>query len=238
MKPLSLGLNIVDKKDIDSFIRDINKYPAISKKEERELCKTLPPEELRKFLVLHNLKFVVSIANKYRDYGLPFQDLIQEGMLGLIKASETFNPAKNTKFITHSVWWIRKFIKEAIAQYATTVRQKSRRRANAENVETVYYASNDEWDSLSIEADPILSKGEKSELQEKVRLALSTLSKIEQDILCSCFGIDCNVVSIYGLSLKHNMREHEIREIKKSAMNKIRESYDINYFKRWRNTKK
>jgi len=73
-------------------------------------------------LVQKNLKYVVSVANKYRGCGLSLQDLIEEGNIGLIRAAKKFNPSYEVKFITYAVWWIRQAITYALAAQARTVK--------------------------------------------------------------------------------------------------------------------
>jgi RNA polymerase primary sigma factor len=73
-------------------------------------------------LILSNLKFVVSIANRYKNTGLPISDLINQGNLGLVEAAKRFDHTKDVKFISYAVWWIRQSIIQALAEQSGTVK--------------------------------------------------------------------------------------------------------------------
>ncbi len=107
-----------EEEALKQYLQEINKIPPISPEEEKELARKIKEgdqEALRK-LVEANLKFVVSIAKRYRGKGVPFMDLINEGNLGLIEAAKRFDPDRNVKFITYAVWWIKQAIISAIAE--------------------------------------------------------------------------------------------------------------------------
>src|SRR3954453_20034632 len=92
--------------------------------EERNLSRRAREgdEEARQHLIERNLRLVISIAKKYRGRGVPFEDLIQEGNAGLIKAVERFDPSLGNRFSTYATWWIRQAVTRAIADHARTVR--------------------------------------------------------------------------------------------------------------------
>ena len=73
-------------------------------------------------MVESNLSFVAKVASEYRNLGMPFEDLLNEGNVGLIEAAHRFDASKDTKFISYAIWWIRKSILKALAEQTTTVR--------------------------------------------------------------------------------------------------------------------
>ncbi len=113
-----------NKNPIRTYFDEIGKVSLLSREEEVELAKRIEQgsEEAKKELAAANLRLVVSVAKKYRNYGLPFLDLIQEGNVGLMKAIEKFDWRKGFKFSTYATWWIRQAILRSITNRSRTIR--------------------------------------------------------------------------------------------------------------------
>jgi len=114
--------DFLESKNLKLYLEEISKIPPISEEEEKELAQRIKkrdPEAIRR-LVEGNLRFVVSYVKKYQGMGLSLLDLINEGNLGLVEAAQRFDPARNVKFISYAVWWIRQAIVHALSQSART----------------------------------------------------------------------------------------------------------------------
>src|SRR5437764_12799298 len=106
------------------FLKDVGKVDLLTAAQEVELAKRIERGDHRakQEMVEANLRLVVSIAKKYRNQGLPFLDLIQEGTIGLVRAAEKFDHRKGFKFSTYATWWIRQAVTRALAETARTIR--------------------------------------------------------------------------------------------------------------------
>src|SRR5881394_218784 len=106
------------------FLKDIGKVELLTAAEEVELAKRIEcgDHRAKQEMVEANLRLVVSIAKRYRNQGLPFLDLIQEGTIGLVRAAEKFDYRKGFKFSTYATWWIRQAVARALADKARTIR--------------------------------------------------------------------------------------------------------------------
>ena len=106
------------------FLKGIGKVRLLTAPEEVDLAKRIWRGDLdaKQKMVESNLRLVVSIAKNYRNQGLPFLDLIQEGTLGLVRAAEKFDYRRGFKFSTYATWWIRQAIARALADKARTIR--------------------------------------------------------------------------------------------------------------------
>lgn len=120
------SLNSVNSDDsVRIYLQQIGKIPLLSAEEELEVAKQIYETQnqvARKVLINANLRLVVSIAKKYIGRGLSFLDLIQEGNMGLIRATEKFDYTKGYKFSTYATWWIQQSITRAIADKARIIR--------------------------------------------------------------------------------------------------------------------
>ncbi len=121
---LNIGSDIKVNDPVKMYLKEIGRVPLLGKEEEIEIAARVAQgdEEAKRILISSNLRLVVSIAKHYIGRGMLFLDLIQEGNLGLIKASEKFDPEKGFKFSTYATWWIKQAITRAIADQARTIR--------------------------------------------------------------------------------------------------------------------
>jgi RNA polymerase primary sigma factor len=106
------------------FLREAGRHPLLTAAQEVELAKRIESGDplAKQRMIQSNLRLVVSIAKNYRNQGLPFLDLIQEGTLGLIRAVEKFDWRRGYKFSTYATWWIRQAVARALADKARTIR--------------------------------------------------------------------------------------------------------------------
>jgi RNA polymerase primary sigma factor len=122
-----VGVERTERIDLDPlqlFLKDISKVRLLTAGQEVALAKRIERGDRRakEEMVEANLRLVVSIAKKYRNRGLPFLDLIQEGTIGLVRAVEKFDHRRGFKFSTYATWWIRQAVDRALADKARTIR--------------------------------------------------------------------------------------------------------------------
>jgi RNA polymerase primary sigma factor len=106
------------------FLGEIGRYPLLTAAEEVELAKRVErgDREAKDRMITSNLRLVVSVARRYQGHGLPLGDLIQDGIIGLVRAVEKFDWRKGFKFSTYAVWWIRQAVQRAVANQSRTIR--------------------------------------------------------------------------------------------------------------------
>ena len=179
------------------YLAHIGQGNLLTHKEEIDLSVRAKAGDLRarQRLIEKNLRLVVSVAKKYRGYGLPFEDLIQEGNIGLMKAVEKFDPDRGWRFSTYATWWVRQAVQRAVADKGRTIRipvhrgDKLRKMARVYNelsaesereptdeevagrldwpVETVRDLKSSLWDATSLN-QPVGSDADTSEIGELV----------------------------------------------------------------------
>jgi RNA polymerase primary sigma factor len=106
------------------FLNEAGRWPLLTKEEEVELAKLIErgDEEAKERMINSNLRLVVSIAKRYQGHGLSLLDLIQEGIIGLIRAVEKFDWRRGFKFSTYATWWIRQAVQRGVANKSRTIR--------------------------------------------------------------------------------------------------------------------
>jgi len=113
-----------DRDSLKIYLNEIGKTPLLKIEEEVKLAARIRKgdESARQHMISANLRLVVRIALDYKDFGLPLQDLISEGNIGLIKAVDRYDPSKGGKLSTYASWWIKQSIQRALANQSKTIR--------------------------------------------------------------------------------------------------------------------
>ncbi len=184
---------------VSKYLSDIGEFPILSKEEEHNLAASISNRTKNKALnelVESNLSFVVKIASEYRNLGLPFEDLLNEGNIGLIEAAQHFDHNRGTKFITYAIWWIRKSILRALSQHSTLVRIPNYQLKKVRNVRATERALAKELgrkpdrEEISIELQSTIAKIDEI-LQIKLReLSLDDKVGREKDTPISDYLVD------------------------------------------------
>ncbi|MDH5643793.1 MAG: RNA polymerase sigma factor RpoD/SigA [Gemmatimonadota bacterium] len=132
----AIAVNDADRDLLDQYLFEVSKTPLLTPEEEIELAKKVREgdKDAMQELAKRNLRFVISVAKKYQNRGLPLTDLIGEGNVGLLTAARKFDPDQGVKFISYAVWWIRQAILASLARQGRTVRVPLNRTADLSKI--------------------------------------------------------------------------------------------------------
>ena len=159
---------------VSKYLQEISEFPLLTKEEEHEIAvrmeEAMGKDGSYHDLVKSNLSFVVKIASEYKNMGLPFEDLLNEGNIGLIEAAHHFDAARGTKFITYAIWWIRKSILKALSQHSAMVRIPNYQLKKVRNVRNTERMLAKE---LGREAD-------REEISKELRVTIAKIDEILQ----------------------------------------------------------
>ncbi len=159
---------------VSKYLQEISEFPLLTKEEEHEIAvrmgEMVGKDGSYHDLVKSNLSFVVKIASEYKNMGLPFEDLLNEGNIGLIEAAHHFDPSRGTKFITYAIWWIRKSILKALSQHSAMVRIPNYQLKKVRNVRNTERMLAKE---LGREAD-------REEISKELRVTIAKIDEILQ----------------------------------------------------------
>lgn len=239
-----------DKNAVQIYLKQIENIPVLSRKEE-EICATkasMGDKKEMERLIVSNLRFVVSIAVKYQNLGLPLMDLINEGNMGLMRAVEKFDVKKGFKFISYARWWIRHFILKAIFEQSTSIKLPLKyatqlsKRDDPDESETIRKlkkiyrpVSLDQKLSGDDDSDTIMDLVDdgKYDLPEKTALkknlkeiideVMLKLKPIERDVIRRHFGLDGRrPLTLKEIGEKYHLTKERIRQIEHTALDKLK----------------
>jgi len=169
------------------FLTEIGRFALLTGAQEVVLAKRIERGDRRanQELIEANLRLVVSIAKRYRNQGLPFLDLIQEGTIGLVRAAEKFDHRKGFKFSTYATWWIRQAVARALADKARTIRMPVHVVEKLNRIRVIERAlqarNGREPSSEEIAAELVLSVEEVDQIRDAARALVSLDQPVGDD---------------------------------------------------------
>jgi len=205
--------------ELDVYFRDLKRCKPMTKEEEFREFEKFHNGDRKSYekIITSNLKFVVSIAKRYRKYGVNFADLISEGNFGLIKAVGNFDEKKGIRFISYAVWWIKAYIQE----YINSVINNNIidfEGLNYNNVDNEY-EENSNIINNEFEDEMINAQSRDTSLTE----LMECLEKREQEILILYFGLYGNKESTLDeIGDEMNLTKERVRQIKDKALVKMK----------------
>ena len=239
-----------DKNAVQIYLKQIENIPVLSRREEEVCAGKLSQGDRREKerLIVSNLRFVVSIAVKYQNLGLPLMDLINEGNMGLLRAVDKFDVTKGFKFISYARWWIRHFILKAIFEQSTSIKlplkyatQLSKRNEledtyTVQKLKKIYRpVSLDQKLSEDNNSDTIMDlvDDSKYDLPEKMAIeenlkdiiddVMKKLKPIERDVISRHFGLNGKrALTLKEIGERYNLTKERIRQIEHTALDKLR----------------
>ena len=227
------------------YLRELRRIPQLSREEERAFAALAAQgdRKARQHLIQANLRFVIRVAKRYRNRGVPLEDLVNEGNIGLIHAAERFDPDRGVRFVSYAVWWIRQAILKAIHEDGRLIRlPKSRlgelpsttelRMQAAQKTLSLDSPVTGTEDSGSLGAcleDRSVPKPEEvlvgASLRNELDSVLAGLSDRETSILQDRFGLaGRTLTSLLEAGRKYGLSRERVRQIEKKAIRKIRVS--------------
>lgn len=200
-----MGHSFIDRSSaVSRYLSDMRQFSLLSEQEEQELAASLVGKdraEAIKKLVESNLPFVVKIASEFRDPAIPFEDLLNEGNIGLIEAARRFDPRRGVRFISYAVWWIRKSILLALSRHANTVRipdyqmEKARQVRVTERALTRELGRKPDREEISRELQTTIGRIDKLFQVKQNTLSLDDKTGLDKDTSISDFLVDRGAVN-------------------------------------------
>ncbi|MFI5245985.1 MAG: RNA polymerase sigma factor RpoD/SigA [Gemmatimonadales bacterium] len=224
-----------DGDSIDQYLRDVSRYALLTAPEENALGlrARAGDEGAVTDLVNRNLRFVISVAKKYQNRGLPLGDLIAEGNVGLFAAAHRFDPGHGVRFISYAVWWIRQAIRSAVMRQSRIVRVPASCSAEERRARDVSLDAPVEPDGEQTLLD-LYCTGEESDperdasislLSDRLEKALGLLPARDARILRLHFGLeggsDHTLEAIGGIL---EITRERVRQLRDRALRRLREA--------------
>jgi len=195
---VSTGAIVTDVASTLRYIQEVKKSGNLTREQEAALAERAQAGDRTAVnaLVEANLRFVIQVAKQYQGMGLPLEDLIAFGNIGLFEAAERFDPKKGVKFITFAVWYIRAELQKALNDLSRVVRIPSHKTATEEqHIKSIHAPVGDEdnketYADRYLAAEGVVSARDKADLRFDLQRALSQLKPKEREAVMRFYGID------------------------------------------------
>lgn len=230
--------NDFDNDLLKAYLGDISNAQRLTDEQERDLarCAQQGDEQARKQLVSNNLKFVITMARQYAGRGLPFEDLISEGNIGMMQAAAKFSPDYGKRFVAYAAPFIRRSMEEAIESQTGLykVPERERNSAEAKRREPLSFdapipaGSQTSFSLLSVventDSPRADSHTELRSLSDELTGALRTLNEREQRIVRAIYGIGQDHLTMAEIGEEMGLKRERVRQIRDKALRKLRKA--------------
>ena len=206
---------------LQRYMAELSNYPVLSREEEYELAMKYKNDgdlDAARKLVSSNLKFVVKVANEYKNYGLNTMDLIQEGNIGLMQAVKGFDPNKGYRIISYAVWWIRAYIQNYIIKSWSLVKV-----GTTQAQRKLFYKLRSTKNQLEL-GDGNLSAEDYKELADKLNVSNEAVIEMDKRMGGKDFSLDAEIKGDTKLSHMDFLADDDVNQeelITKSEENDI-----------------
>lgn len=232
--------------NLPKYFRSIQKLNPLTIEEEKQLAARIQAGDLKALhkLISHNTKIVVTIANRHIGQGVPIDDLIQEGNIGLYEAAQRFDPTAGARFISYAQLWIRKRINEAVVAYGRIVRLPHNQEYDIYKAKV---AGEEVQEQKTLEIDaPIGEDGdatlgdivlnsrpevefefETDHLKFTIRRAMKSLKQRDREIIKAYFGLDDEIsIGTEIIAERFQMTPVRVSQIVRASLEKIKEDFN------------
>jgi RNA polymerase primary sigma factor len=216
------------------YLRELRAMPRFTAEEEQACARlaALGDAAARQRLVEANLRFVISVAKRYQNKGVPLEDLVNEGNIGLIRAAARFDPDRGVRFVTYAVWWIRQAMLNALRPAWTAAWTLSLDSPLADFEDAEPFGAS----LADTSAEKPEEVTETASLCDEVDAVLAGLSPREAGILRHRYGLAGHQpATLLETSRKHGLSKERVRQIETKALRKLRASTDARQLQAWVN---
>lgn len=220
----------MDDNKLNVYLDQIGRQSLLTEEQERQLSERIRKGDQRALnrLVEANLRFVVSIANKYQGKGLPMDDLLSEGNIGLIKAAGKFDASRGLRFVNYAVVFVRQQIEKALKKETADERPEATKSGATRSVDApLGTKSNVSLLSVLVNGDsPLADERLYSGIAAAAaEYAVASLDEREQQVVKAFFGIDSEVLTMQEIADDMGLRRERVRQIRDRAVRRMRKAY-------------